>query len=815
LPHSLAAAFQPRLRVALLAAAATIALLALLRAAPAELSLPSQSSAEVAAERAYGELPLSFERNVGQQPAAVDYLARTDAGTFFLTGWGARLVADAKGSSALDLRLVGAGPAEPRALGRLRGEVNYLVGEDPSGWHRGVPTFEAVRYPGAYPGIDLDWHGNRRALEYDFRLAPGADPSLIALRLKGADSLTIAPNGDLLITANGRTLRQRAPIAYQLVGGERRQVASAYRLDGDTVSFGLGAYDRSRPLVIDPLVLAYSTYLGGDNTDRAHAIAVDLSGAAYVAGQIDSTDFNTVGPIESDGGDFNDDAFISKLNAAGSALAYSTYLGGSLSDAAHAIAVDSSGAAYVAGETASTDFNTASPIESNEIGTDAFVSKLTAAGSALLYSTYLGGNSTDSANAIAVDSSGAAYVAGQTDSTEFNTMGPIEGDGTVTDAFVSKLNPAGSALAYSTYLGGNLVDAANAIAVDSSGAAYVAGETGSTDFNTMGPIEGDGTSSDAFISKLTAAGSALAYSTYLGGNGADNADAIAVDSSGAAYVAGETYSTDFNTMGPIESDGADADADAFISKLTAAGSALAYSTYLGGGGADFANAIAVDASGAAYVAGETGSTDFNTVGPIEGDGTGTDAFISKLAVPAPTITDTDPDSPANDNTLLVKGAAAAATTVRVYANGSCTGIPLAAAPAAEFASPGLAVTVADNSTTALHATDTDAASVVSACSAAFPYTEDSAQPNSTISRVRVNSRRRRATVTFSGTDAVSSPSALDFECKLDGRAFAPCGSPKTYRKLKPGRHTVKVRATDEVGNLETSVASRSFRVRRR
>jgi hypothetical protein len=333
----------------------------------------------------------------------------------------------------------------------------------------------------------------------------------------------------------------------------------------------------------------------------------------------------------------------------------------------------------------------------------------------------------------------------------------------------------------------------------------------------MGPTEGDGTTTDAFISKLTAAGSALAYSTYLGGGGIDVANAVAVDSSGAAYVAGYTDSTDFDTMGPIEGDGGDAASDAFISKLNAAGSALAYSTYLGGNSGDFARAIAVDASGGAYVAGEAASTDFNTVGPIEGDGDGStnDAFISKIAVPAPTITDTDPDSPANDNTVLVKGAAAAATSVRLYVNASCTGAPLAAAPATQFASPGLAVTVPDNSTTALHATDTDAASVVSACSAAFTYTEDSAQPNSTISRVRVNSRRRKATVTFSGTDTASSPSELDFECKLDRRSFAPCGSPKTYSRLKIGRHTVKVRATDEAGNLEASVASRRFQVGRR
>jgi hypothetical protein len=740
----------------------------------------------VAAERAYGELPLSFERNVGQQPAPVDYLARTDAGTFFLTGWGARLIADNKGSSALDLRLVGANPTEPRALGRLPGEVNYLVGDDPSGWHRNVATFARVRYPSAYPGIDLDWHGDKRALEYDFRLAPGADPDRIALRLTGADSLAIARNGDLVIEADGRTLRQRAPIAHQTIAGERRRIPSSYRLDGDTVSFGLGAYERSRPLVIDPLVLAYSTYLGGDSLDTAFAIAVDSSGAAYVAGHTDSTDFNTVGQIETDG--TGRDAFISKLTAAGSALAYSTYLGGDSFDSARAIAVDSSGAAYIAGSTDSTDFNTMGQIETDGTGRDAFISKLNPAGSALAYSTYLGGDSDDLAFGIAVDSSGAAYVAGLTASTDLNTVGPIEGNEMGTDAFVSKLNPAGSALLYSTYLGGDGDDDAYAIAVDSSGAAYVAGDTDSSDFNTMGPIEGHQVDADAFVSKLTATGSALTYSTYLGGDNYDVAQGIAVDSSGAAYVAGKTFSTDFNTMAPIEPDTVGS-ADAFVSKLTAAGSALTYSTYLGGASDDGANAITVDSSGAAYVAGGTLSTDFNTVGEIETDGTSTDAFIAKLT------------------------AAGSALTYSTYLGGDGADRALAIA----LDSTGAAYVAGDTDSTDFNTLGPIESDGGDADYDAFisKLVDDSAQPNSTISRVRVRSRRRRATVTFSGTDAVSSPSELEFECKLDRRAFAPCNSPKTYRKLKPGRHTVKVRATDEVGNLETSPATRRFRVRRR
>jgi hypothetical protein len=592
---------------------------------------PASNHPAVEAESNLAKLPLSFEPNRGQAGAGVDFVARSAAGSVVVGPQRAAL--SLSGTTGrprvLSFSLQNSLAARPQPLGRLPGKVNYLIGDDPAGWRTGIPIFARVRYAGVWPGVDIDWHGDGRQLEYDFRLAPGIEPSAIRMRLAGARELRVAANGDLLISVGGETVRQRAPIAYQPSGSGRDPVPASFKVKGNRVGFQLGPHDPARPLIIDP-VLLYSTYLGGDSVDLASGIAVDSTGAAYVTGQTFSTDFNQVGPIVGEGDQPGADAYVSKLNPAGNALVYSTYLGGDASDAGTGIAVDSTGAAYLTGQTDSTDFNTVGPIEGNSAGTDAFVSKLTPAGSGLAYSTYLGGDSSDTGVGIAVDPAGAAYVTGQTTSTDFCTGAgcSIEGDSAATDAFVSKLNPAGSALAYSTYLGGDAGDLGNGIAVDSAGAAYVTGQTDSTDFCTVCSIESHADNFDAFVSKLTPAGSGLAYSTYLGGNGADSGFAIAVDSTGAAYLTGQTESTDFNTVNPIE--GNSAIDDAFVSKLTPAGSGLAYSTYLGGNGSDIGTAIAVDSGGAALVTGQTISTDFDTVNPIEGDSAMADAFISKL-----------------------------------------------------------------------------------------------------------------------------------------------------------------------------------------
>jgi uncharacterized repeat protein (TIGR01451 family) len=423
----------------------------------------------------------------------------------------------------------------------------------------------------------------------------------------------------------------------------------------------VGAYDASRPLVIDP-VLSYSTYLGGSFDDSASSIAVDAAGSAYVTGETNSTDFPTANSVDSAYGGGDSDTFVAKLNAEGTALVYATYLGGNTFSTGGAvsgggglgIAVDAYGDAYVTGFTNSTNFPTANPLQPAYGGgvSDAFVAKLNAAGSALVYATYLGGSVFDACHGIALDAAGNAYVTGITASTNFptaNALQPAYGGGR-DNAFVAKLNAAGSALVYATYLGGSDGIGDNGttgtgLAVDTAGNAYVTGSTlGSfpTTANALQPSYGEdklkSNNGDAFVAKLNVAGSALVYATYLGGNGRDQGYGIALDAYGNAYVTGLTTSTNFPTAGPLQPTGGDdgfGTLDAFVAKLNAAGSALVYATYLGGKGADEGHAIALDGAGNAYVTGVTSSIDFPTADPLQptgGDnGFGlTDAFVAKF-----------------------------------------------------------------------------------------------------------------------------------------------------------------------------------------
>jgi len=628
----------------------------------------------------------------------------------------------------LRMRLVGANPnAEARGVEELPGKSNYFIGNDASKWRTNVPNYAKVEYRDVYPGINLVHYGNGGQLEHDFVVSPGADPSVIRFAIEGADKMELDPQGDLVLHASGTEARLRKPVVYQEVDGTRREIPAMYRWRPagrplpvsssvparhagvaaatgtpavQQIAFALAAYDPARPLVIDP-VLVYSNYFtvglaiavdssgnayvcGGDTVAKIKAdgsalvystmiggasctgIAVDSSGNAYITGFTESTNFPTVSPLQETYGGGRYDAFVAKLNAAGSALVYSTYLGGSGWDEGHGIAVDSSGNAYVTGRTYSDNFPTASPLQATGGGAyeDAFVAKLNAAGSALVYSTYLGGSGNDYGYGIAVDSFGNAYVTGYTNSTNFPTASPVQatnGGGSY-DVFVAKLNTTGSALVYSTYLGGNGADFGFGIAVDSSGNAYVTGQTSSANFPRASPLQATngGGSYDVFVAKLNTTGSALVYSTYLGGNGYDFGYGIAVDSAGNAYVTGYTESSNFPTANPLQAAFGGGTVDAFVAKLNAAGSALAYSTYLGGSGGDQGYGIAVDSSGNAYVAGVTNSPDFPTVNALQAGG---GSFVAKISDqpagnPVPAITSLSPSSVAPGSsafTLTVNG----------------------------------------------------------------------------------------------------------------------------------------------------------------
>jgi hypothetical protein len=506
-------------------------------------------AAQARLDEAYGNLPLSFEANRGQTDEQVRFLTRANGSELFLTATEAVLTlrnANGRGRNGKDtlnphsassdpqtavlrIKLEGANP-EPQVSGQaeLPGKTNYFTGHDPKKWRTGIPTFARVKYSDAYPGIDLVYYGNNRHLEYDFIVAPGVDPGVIRLSFQGADTLKLDERGDLILSTAAGDVRQPRPTVYQEADGTRHEVAGRYEFRGNReIGFRLEEYDRTRPLVIDP-ELIYSTFLGGSQDDEGRGIVIDAEGNAYITGLTLSTDFPTANAFQSVK-NVSGDVFVTKLNPAGTAIVYSTYIGGSGMDAGFGIAVDSSGSAYVTGSTASSNFPLVNPFHST-FGplVDAFVTKLNPTGDALVYSTYLGGSDFDEGHAIAVDASGNAYVTGYTVSRQdFPTADPIQpvngnaSNGSAWgDAFVTKLNPAGSALIFSTYLGGSTQDQGNGIAVDQSGNVYVAGFAESDNFPLHNPLQSQLLGyRDAFVAKFAPAGTSLIYSTYLGGPG--------------------------------------------------------------------------------------------------------------------------------------------------------------------------------------------------------------------------------------------------------------------------------------------------------
>ncbi len=491
--------------------------------------------------------------------------------------------------------------------------------------------FEQVRYKEIYPGIDAVFVTNAGRLEYNFELAPHADPSAIRILYDGA-TVALAPTGDLVIRAAGVTILQKRPRAFQEARGRRRSVTCGYRLrNGRDVTLHLGDHNPNAKLVIDP-VLVFSTYAGGSSLDAIYGMVADPSGNLYVTGETASGSlWNASAPSRS-----SRDAFVAKLNPTATQVLFTVYLGGSGRDAGKALAVDGAGNVYVTGVTSSSDFpvtNSAISVQSSGVE-EAFVAKLDSHGG-LQYSTYLGGAKTDSGLAIAVDASGSAYVAGQTESTIFPvTSGALQtsSHGGSSDCFVSKLNPAGTSLVYSTFLGGSALDLCSAIALDAGGNVYVGGTTYSTDFPTQSPLQSAlrGTA-NAFVAKINGSGSALVCSTFLGGSNVDEATSIAVDAAGAIYIAGTASSMDFPvTSGSVQTTLKGA-YNAFVSKLSPDGSALIYSFLLGGSKSDAATSIAIDQAGRAFISGYTTSPDFPMSNAVQSTFQGAyDAFASVI-----------------------------------------------------------------------------------------------------------------------------------------------------------------------------------------
>jgi hypothetical protein len=572
-------------------AATTVAALAIMPlvtdAQRADVSVTSAPQGRHSVLEQYGKLPLGFEANQGQTDRQVKYLSRGPGYVLLLTSTEAVVVAP---QAVARMTLVGANTrAAISGVGELPGRSNYYIGNDPTQWRTDVPQYAQVRYEEIYPGIDLVYYGTQEGrVEHDFIVSPGVDPGIIALAFQGTDRPKLGRDGDLILhtspssrTASGSQIRLRKPVIYQEVNGARREVSGGYVIGKDNrVGFRIGEYDASRPLIIDPvLAIGYSTFLGGSLTDNAIAIAVDAAGNAHVFGNTVSVNFPTV--------------------------------------------------------------NAAQPM--NGGGLDDFVAKLSPDGSALVYSTYLGGTATESTNvgSIALDGAGNAYVAGSTNSTDFpTTLGAYQPTlAGINDGYVVKLNASG-ALVFSTYLGGNSADGLNGVAADAAGNAYVVGSTISFNFpTTPGAFKTTLMTQDATVSKLSANGSLLLYSTFLGGDTGsafEVAHGVAVDALGNAYVTGITGSPDFPTTllaaQPVYGGGCMSCGDAFVTKLNALGTGLIYSTFLGGSDADRGNDIELDVSGAAYVMGDTASINFPTVNalqPTYGGGPA-DAFITKV-----------------------------------------------------------------------------------------------------------------------------------------------------------------------------------------
>lgn len=520
------------------------------------------------------------------------------------------------------------------------GYYNYFIGSNPARWASLVGLCNEIEVRGVYPGIDVRYYYDGEQLRYDYRVAAGADPSRIQFRLEGAVGYQVSAEGELLINTSLGEVRHGQLKAYQQTNGMDREVSCRFKSQSDgAIGIMAAGYDKAKPLIIDPLV--YSTFIGGSGIESGNSIAVDNSGNAYITGNTPSTNFPTTAGAYDVSQNGNTDVFVAKLDAGGSTLVYSTFIGGSNLDYGNAIAVDGNGNAYVTGYTGSTNYPTTSGAYSqnlNGYNYDAFVTKLNPGGTGLVFSTYLGGTSTDNGIAIALENVfGNIFIAGETFSSDF----PIAGnafDKTYNggdDIFVTKLNTGGTGLVFSTYLGGKSYDVVHSMAADVNGYPCVVGETTSTDFPLQSSYiknSTDGLYNDVFVAKLNHGGAGLMFSTYLGGSNHDYANSVAFDANRNVYVTGCTYSGDFPTTGGAYSRTYH-NYEAFITKINYTGALIDYSTFIGGTGTDVGGSILADAGGNAFVTGRTNSTDYPTTGDgydRSYNGGDWDAFVSKL-----------------------------------------------------------------------------------------------------------------------------------------------------------------------------------------
>jgi hypothetical protein len=624
-----------------------------------------------------GSLPLWFEARQGT--ATGQFTAHGRDATFSVSADGAGfMLRQTDGTTAeVKIQFIG-GQAAAKVTGEseLAGKVNYLIGNNLTDWKSGIATFGQVRLENIYPGVDAVFYGNQQKLEYDLNLAAGVNPATIGIRYQGAEKLSVDPQGDLVIGLPGGEVIQHQPLAYQIdAKGMRHEINAKYKiLAGKTVQFAVGAYDHSEALVIDP-ILGYSTFFGGNKAEIGWAIALDGNTNIYIAGRTFSTlvsngiPFATTLFTNYGGGKLAGDAFVAEFDNSGQTLKYCTYLGGSDDDSAYGLAVNSAGEAYVAGATRSTNFPVKNAIvngsyngsnisgvfvqDLNGFTVDAFVAKLSVDGTSLVYSTLLGGNSSDEAFGIALDPAGDAYVTGFTYSTNFpvtpdayqSTLQCTNSFDVNANSFVSEIAPGGNALNYSTYLGGTNFDLGRSIAY-SNGFVYVAGYTASTNFPWVNGLSGNQIlnnftnatrtdhAEDAFVTVFTnstGGGLGLLYSTFLGSTNEDVATGIVGDGQGGAYVVGWTTSTNFPTTNGVPNvssfvqtnlSGTVAATNSFLTRTFWNGTncGISFSQMFGGRGIDQANGVALDGAGNIFVVGSASSiSNYPTTGNLFGD----------------------------------------------------------------------------------------------------------------------------------------------------------------------------------------------------
>lgn len=633
-------------------------------------------------------LPLYFEANQNQ----TEFLSSGNGYQFTISASGVQMALRESGARAAtaQMRFPGANPAARIHGGaEMSGKINYLIGNDPSKWQTGLPTFGDVQVTELYPGINMVFHGNQRQLEYDFAVAPDADPNAIKMQFDDVDKISVTSQGDLVLKIGNHEIRQLKPEIYQTVSGQRKTIAGGYKiLDSRTVAFEIAQYDHSQPLVIDP-ILGFSTFFGGNVSVKGFALAFGPTNSICIAGETFSTHFSTVGAVQTNfaGGNNNGDAFVAKIDQTGTNLIYLTYLGGSDEDAAFGLAVDTNnGNAFVTGYTDSPNFPTTNalfpkipgkpnPLFGNIYPASAFVAELGGYGTNLIYSTYLGGTNQNVATSIAVDSSDNAYVVGYTYSGDFPVINAFQPHLACSNniylnanGFVSEIAANGTSLLYSTFLGGTNFDVAEGVALDSSNDVLVTGYTGSFNFPTQNTPTNDPRARylsgitnqtpgfntyDAFVTKFPplstqpSAKSNLIFSMFLGGTNNDSAYGIAADASNNVYVTGWTASTNFPIIGPLpglssflatNGNPGPVATNVFLTKIASDGSAILNSTIFGGRATDIGYKVAVDPGGDAFVVGWESSTNFptaNSFGSLRATNSSTtgafDAFVTGIS----------------------------------------------------------------------------------------------------------------------------------------------------------------------------------------